>query len=62
MPTLYRWVTSDLGRQHSLNAFSKGHYLGSGQAHKVLEEAGLDGPSQYKAVCRYMEAFAKERA
>jgi transketolase len=62
MPTLYRWVTSDLGRQHSLNAFSKGHYLGSGQAHKVLEEAGLDGPSQYEAVRRYVEAFAKVRA
>lgn len=57
MPTLYRWVVSDAGREHSLHAFSKGHYLGSGQAHKVLEEAGLDGPSQYDAVRRYVDAF-----
>jgi transketolase len=59
MATMYRWVTSEIGRTHSLHAYSKGRYPGSGQAYKVLEEAGLDGKSQYEAVRRYAEAFAK---
>ncbi len=59
MPTMYRWVTSDEGRMLSLHAFAKGRYLGSGQAHKVLEEAGLDGAAQYQAVRRYIQAFAR---
>ncbi|MDM7914472.1 MAG: hypothetical protein QUU85_04290, partial [Candidatus Eisenbacteria bacterium] len=59
MPTMYRWVGSDFGRAHSLHAFWKGRYPGSGQAAKVLEEAGLDGASQYAAAKRYAEAFAK---
>ncbi len=59
MPTMYRWVVSEEGRARSLHAYSKGRYPGSGQAHKVLEEAGLDGKSQYEAVRRYAESFAK---
>jgi len=39
----------------TLHPFRKGHYLGSGQADKVLEEAGLDGESQFKAILRYVE-------
>jgi hypothetical protein len=38
-----------------LHPFQKGHYLGSGQAHMVLAEAGLDGESQFKAIMRYLE-------
>jgi transketolase len=59
MPTMYRWVASEEGRARSLHAYSKGRFPGSGQAHKVLEEAGLDGKSQYEAVRRYAEGFAK---
>jgi transketolase len=55
MPTLYRWVGSERGRKMSLHAFDKGHFLGSGQAHKVLEEAGIDGPGQFKAIMRYVK-------
>lgn len=50
LPTLYRFVTSEWGRANSLHPFMKGHYMGSGQAHKVLEEAGLDAESQYKTI------------
>jgi len=57
LPTLYRWIRSDRGREMSLYPFRKGHYLGSGKAHKVLEEAGLDGDGQFQAIMRY----AKER-
>jgi transketolase len=60
LPTLYRWVTSAEGRAASLHAFSRGHYLGSGKAHKVLEEAGLDGSGQLKAILAY--ARRRERA
>ncbi|MHC4976701.1 MAG: transketolase family protein [Planctomycetota bacterium] len=50
LPTMYRWIRSDRGRELTLHPFRKGHYLGSGQAEKVLEEAGLDGESQFEAI------------
>jgi transketolase len=59
LPTMYPWVTSRAGRRRTLHAFSRGHYLGSGQAHKVLEEAGLHGEGQWRALedyARWMEA------
>jgi len=55
MATMYRWITSPMGRAASVHPYAKGHYLGSGQADKVLKEAGLDGESQYKAILRYVE-------
>jgi transketolase len=55
MPTMDRWIRSAWGRQMTLHPFQKGHYLGSGQADKVLTEAGLDGESQYKGIIRYLE-------
>jgi transketolase len=56
LPTLYRWVRSDLGRAHSLHPYARGHFLGSGQGPMVLAEAGLDGASQAKAIRAYVEA------
>jgi len=56
LPTLFRWVQSDEGRAASLHPYRHGHYLGSGQGHVVLEEAGLDGESQFKAIKDYMDA------
>ncbi|HEX9186558.1 MAG TPA: hypothetical protein VGB87_05790, partial [Vicinamibacteria bacterium] len=56
LPTMFRWVLSDLGRAHTLHPFAKGHFLGSGQGHLVLAEAGLDGASQAKAVRAYAAA------
>ena len=55
LPTMYRWVQSDRGRQMTLYPFQKGHYLGSGQADMVLAEAGLDGESQFKTIIRYVK-------
>ena len=56
LPTLFRWVVSDLGRAHTLHPFKKGHFLGSGQGPVVLAEAGLDGASQAQAIRAYVEA------
>ena len=53
-PTMEHWVRSDLGRRMSLNAFSNGHYLGSGKAEIVLKEAGLDGESQFVAIRNFV--------
>lgn len=53
LPTLYRWVTSREGRSHSIHAFKHGHYLGSGKAHKVFEEADLHPEGQWKAIKEY---------
>jgi transketolase len=57
LPTMYRWVRSEEGRAATLHPFRKGHFLGSGQAHRVLAEAGLDGESQFRAIV----SFVKER-
>jgi transketolase len=54
LPTMYRWIRSERGRKLTLHPFRKGHFLGSGQAHMVLSEAGLDGESQFKAIVRYV--------
>ncbi len=55
MATMYRWITSPMGRAATVHPYLKGHYLGSGQADKVLQEAGLDGQSQYQAILKYVE-------
>jgi transketolase len=57
LPTMYRWIRSDLGRAHTLHPYRKGHYLGSGQGPMVLAEAGLDGESQARAIEEYVEAL-----
>ena len=60
LPTLYKWVTSNEGRRMSIHAFNLGHYLGSGQAHKVLEEAHLHGDGQWKRIEEYAAMMAKK--
>ncbi|MFA5138439.1 MAG: hypothetical protein WC728_04330 [Elusimicrobiota bacterium] len=50
LATVCRWVHSDEGLARSLHPFRGGHFLGSGQWDKVLEEGALDGASQLKAV------------
>lgn len=57
LPTLYRWVTSANGRKRSLYTFKKGHFMGSGKAHKVLEQAGLHPEGQIEAILEYAKAF-----
>jgi transketolase len=61
LPTMYRWIRSDLGRAHTLHPFRKGHYLGSGQGEKVISEAGLDGVGQYREIRAFLDALARER-
>jgi len=56
LPTMFRWIRSDLGRSMTLHPFQHGHFLGSGQGDTVLAEAGLDGQSQYRAIKRYLDA------
>jgi transketolase len=54
LPTMYRWIRSDRGREMTLHPYRKGHFLGSGQAHMVMAEAGLDGKSQFKAIMTFL--------
>jgi transketolase len=56
LPTMYRWVTSRLGRSMSMYPFQHGSYLGSGRGDMILAEAGLDGESQYQRVEEYVRA------
>ncbi len=55
LPTMYRWIRSDRGREMTLHPYRKGNYLGSGQAHMVMAEAGLDGKSQFKAIMKHLK-------
>ncbi|MBT4087879.1 MAG: hypothetical protein HOE30_05255 [Deltaproteobacteria bacterium] len=55
LSTMNQWIQSRQGRKATLHPFQKGHFLGSGQAEMVLAEAGLDGESQFKAICNYLE-------
>ena len=59
LPTMFRWIRSDLGRSHTLHPYRKGHYLGSGPGPMVLAEAGLDGESQVRAIKEYVAALEK---
>jgi len=59
LPTMYRWVISPEGRRRTLYPHKGGHFLGSGQAHKVMEEAGLHAEGQYRAIIDYARDFEK---
>jgi len=59
LPTMYYWVRSNDGLRRSLYPFRGGHFLGSGQAEKVLEEAGVHAAGQIQAISEYAEAMAK---
>lgn len=61
LPTLYRWVRSDLGRAHSLHPFRNGHYLGSGTGEQVMKEAGLAADAQVAGVRAYVGALRRAR-
>jgi hypothetical protein len=56
LPTMYRRIRCNRGREITLHPFRKGHYLGSGWAYMVMAEAGLDGKSQFKGIMKYPEA------
>lgn len=60
MPTMYRWIRSDLGRAHTLHPFRNGHYLGSGSGDMVIREAGLDGAGQYRGIRAWLDARARK--
>lgn len=61
MPTMYRWIRSDLGRESTLHPFSHGRYPGSGPGARVIAEAGLDGDGQVAAIMRYVERRRRDR-
>ena len=55
LPTTYRWVTSEKGRQATLYPHKRGEYLGSGTGEMCIEEAGLDADSQLQAIERFVK-------
>jgi transketolase len=59
LPTLYRWVTSALGRGSSLHPFVTGRYPGSGRGEQVLAQAGLDAEGQLRAIHDYRSALGQ---
>jgi transketolase len=61
LPTLYQWVRSNDGLRRSLHSFRRGHYLGSGSASKVLEEAGVHAEGQLESIMNYAIDSEKRR-
>jgi transketolase len=59
LPTMYRWIRSDLGRSLTLHPFSHGRYPGSGPGDRVISEAGLDGDGQFATILKYVDARAR---
>jgi len=62
LPTMYRWVTSEAGRRHTLHPFRAGHFLGSGPGPEVIHEAGLDGEGQLRTIAAYVSERARRPA
>jgi transketolase len=65
LPTMYRWVRSNEGIARTLHSFRGGHYLGSGAAAKVLEEAGIHADGQLEMIrdyARFTANLQKRRA
>ena len=60
LPTMYQWIRSNEGIERSLHSFRGGHYLGSGSAAKVLEEAGIHCKGQLKAIMKYAREIEKK--
>jgi transketolase len=56
VPTIDRWLLSERGRRQTLHPFRNGRYLGSGPGRVVLEEAGLDGESQFEAIREFVRS------
>jgi transketolase len=59
LPTMYRWIRSDAGRKMTMHPYMHGHYPGSGSGRAVIAEAGLDGESQYRRICEFIEVHAR---
>lgn len=59
LPTMFKWITGQKGRELTMHPYMKGKYLGSGSGESVMAEAGLDGDSQYKQIKRYLELKIK---
>ncbi len=62
LPTMYRWIRSNEGLRQTLHSFRDNHYLGSGQAHKVLQEAGIHAEGQLKAVLEFARSVEHRQA
>ncbi len=58
LPTMYRWIRSDLGREMTMHPFMHGRYPGSGSGRAVIAEAGLDGASQAQRIREYVERLS----
>ncbi|MFH1726611.1 MAG: hypothetical protein ABII00_18530 [Elusimicrobiota bacterium] len=59
LPTLLRWVRSEEGIRRSLHPYRGGTFLGSGVWRNVFVEAGLDAPSQLRAVRDWVRKGAR---
>jgi transketolase len=57
LPTMYRWIRSDVGRAYTMHPFMRGHYLGSGTGERVMHEAGTDPHGQITRIREYVQAL-----
>jgi transketolase len=61
LPTMYRWIRSERGRSATLHPFRNGRFPGSGPGARVIEEAGLGGEAQARAISQFVRRSGARR-
>jgi transketolase len=54
--TTYRWTMSERGREYTLYPWKSGNFLGSGQGHVCLEQAGMHAEAQLEVIRKFIGA------
>jgi transketolase len=54
--TTYRWTMSERGREFTLYPWKSGNFLGSGQGHVCLEQAGMHADAQFEVIRKFIGA------
>jgi hypothetical protein len=54
--TTYRWTMSERGREFTLYPWKSGNFLGSGQGHVCLEQAGMHAEAQLEVIRKFIGA------
>ena len=54
--TTYRWIMSERGRQFSMYPWKHGSFLGSGQGHVCLEQAGMHPEAQLDIIEKFISS------
>jgi len=61
LPTMFRWIRSDRGRNLTLHPYRGHQFPGSGRADAVMKQVGLDASAQFVAIQRYLDTMTRRK-